>query len=408
MDFQKDLQKYAELIIKVGVNIQPGQVLYIESPLESVEFTRIVVRKAYEAGSKYVQVNWDDEGITRSRFESAYDDSFDYYPKWKASEMEQIAESGGAILNLVSPNPVLFEGIDPNKIAKARRAAASARQNYLGYIRSNKISWCLINVPTRAWVDKVFFDLPAEERMAAMWESIFYMNRVDKEDPIISWNEHIRSLKSISDKLNDKRYKKLHYSAPGTNLTVELIQDHVWTGGGSINQAGNRFVANMPTEEVFTMPLRGGTNGTVKSTMPLNLNGNLIEDFSLTFENGKVTHFTAEKGYDALKTLFETDEGARYLGEVALVPHRSPISDMNRIFYNIGLDENASCHFALGNAYPFNLEGGIELSKEDLISRGVNMSMIHVDFMIGSSELDIDGELPDGTIESLFRKGNWA
>ncbi|HZG16704.1 MAG TPA: aminopeptidase [Candidatus Bathyarchaeia archaeon] len=406
--FEQQLHKYAELLIKVGVNLQPGQVLYLESMLESADFTRILVRKAYEAGAKYVQVAWEDEAITRTRFDYASEGSFQYYPRWIASSMEQLVEAGGALLNIKVSNPDLLEGVDPAKISASSRAAAAARQTFLDGIRTNRISWCLAHVPSKVWVDKVFADLPETERMNAMWETIFRMNRVDREDPAAAWREHTESLKKRSDLLNRKRYKKLHYRAPGTDLTVEFNDGHLWVGGGDTNQSGTYFVPNMPTEEVFTMPRRNGTNGTVTSTMPLNLHGSLVDRFSLTFENGKITDFTAEVGYEALKSLLETDEGARYLGEVALVPHDSPISNLNRIFYDTGVDENASCHFAVGNAYPFNIEGGTKLSREELRERGANVSMIHVDFMIGSAELDIDGELADGTREPLFRKGNWV
>ncbi len=406
--FEQQLHKYADLLIKVGVNLQPGQILYLESPLEAAEFARIIVRKAYQAGAKYVQVAWDDEAVTLARFESGPDESFTYYPQWNATMMEQLAEAGGALLNIRVSNPDLFKGIDPAKVSSASKTAAMARQKFLGYVRTNKISWCLANVPTQAWADKVFTDIPEEQRLEAMWETVFRMNRIDREDPVMSWKEHSNKLSNLSSELNTKRYKKLHYKAPGTDLTVELIDGHVWIGGGSLNESGVFFVPNMPTEEVFTMPRRLGTSGTVSSTMPLNHNGTLIDEFTLTFEDGRITDFTAKVGYDALKALLDTDDGARYLGEVALVADDTPISNLNRIFFNTGIDENASCHFAIGSAYPFNIEGGTKLSKEELVARGANVSITHVDFMIGSTELDIDGELEDGTSEPLFRKGNWV
>ncbi|MDF2681245.1 MAG: peptidase [Brevibacillus sp.] len=406
--FEQHMHKYAELVIKVGVNLQPGQVLYLGAPLECAEFVRIIVRKAYEAGATYVQVVWDDDAVTRARFEYASDESFHYYPQWIASSMEQLAESGGALLQIDVPNPELYAGIANAKVSAARLAAAKARQKYLGYVRSNKLSWCLINAPTQAWADKAFPELPYPERIQALWEAVFHMTRVDQKDPVSTWQQHIQSLKSLCGKLNEKQYKKLHYKGPGTDLTVELIDHHVWAGGSSLNQAGVEFIANVPTEEVFTMPQRLGTNGTVASSMPLILSGTIVDRFSLTFQDGKVTDFSAEVGYDTLKSFLETDDGARYLGEVALVPHDSPISNLNRIFYNTGVDENASCHFALGSAYPFTLEGGTGLSKEELLERGANVSMVHEDFMIGSDQLDIDGELADGTVEPLLRRGNWA
>ncbi|OXM82735.1 aminopeptidase [Paenibacillus rigui] len=406
--FEKNIEKYAELVIRVGVNLQPGQVLFVESPLEAVEFTRQVVKKAYEAGAKYVQVQWDDEQVTRNRFLYAPEDSFSYYPEWIAPMMEQLAEGGGALLNIKVPDPELYQGIDANRVTTATKAASVARAKFQGYVRNKKFSWCLVKAPTRAWASKVFSDLPEEERVQAMWDTLFRMNRVDQDDPVAAWQEHIGRLKKVKDILNAKKYKKLHYQAPGTDLTVELPEGHVWHGGGTTNDDGIYFVANMPTEEVYTMPKRTGVDGKVTSTKPLNLNGRLVDGFSLTFEAGRVISYSAEVGEAYLKALLDTDEGAKYLGEVALVPHHSPISNLNRVFYNTGIDENASCHFAVGSAYPFTLENGTKMTKEELLAAGANVSLTHVDFMVGSAELNIDGELPDGTVEPVFRQGNWA
>jgi aminopeptidase len=406
--FEQKLEKYAELVIKVGVNLQPGQVLHLEANIETVEFTRLVVRKAYEAGAKLVQVVWEDEAVTRIRFESAPDESFGFYPDWTARSMEMLAESGGALLHIKVPDPDLFKGIDPLKVRTASKAAAVARQNFSKYTRNSEISWCLVKAPTKAWAAKVFPELPEEERIEVMWDTIFKITRADKEDPIAAWQEHIQTLKKVQGLLNEKKYKKLHYKAPGTDLSVELPEGHIWLAGGERNAQGVYFVPNMPTEEVFTMPLRGGVNGTLSSTMPLNLNGCIVDKFSFRFEEGKIVDYSAEVGGEHLAGLLETDEGAAYLGEIALVPHDSPISNLNRIFYNTGVDENASCHFAIGNAYPINIENGTKLTKEELLARGANVSLTHVDFMVGSAELDIDGELADGTREPVFRQGNWA
>ncbi|WP_163859460.1 aminopeptidase [Paenibacillus elgii] len=406
--FDRSLEKYAELVVRVGANVQPGQVLHIESPLEAAQFTRKVVQKAYEAGAKYVQVQWDDEEVTRNRFLYAPDESFDYYPQWMPAMMEQLAENGGALINIKVPDPELYKGIDSDKVTRATKAAAVAREKFQSYVRNKKFSWCLVKAPTQAWAAKVFPELPEEERVRVMWDTIFKMNRVDADDPVTAWKEHIGQLKQVKERLNEKKYKKLHYRAPGTDLSVELPEGHIWHGGGTTDDQGVYFVANMPTEEVYTMPLRTGVNGTVTSTKPLNLNGRLVDKFSLTFEGGKVVSYTAEVGLEYLDALLKTDEGAKYLGEVALVPHHSPISNLNRVFYNTGIDENASCHFAVGSAYPFTIENGTKMSKEELLAKGANVSLTHVDFMVGSAELDIDGELADGTREPVFRQGNWA
>lgn len=407
-EFDSMLEKYAELVIRVGVNIQPGQVLFIESPLETVELTRKIVRRAYQAGAKYVQVQWDDEQVTRARFEHAPDESFDFYPQWTAKMMEQLAEGGGALLNIKVPDPDLYNGIDGKKVTRANKAASLARQTFQRYVRNSDFSWCLVKAPTKAWASKVFADLPEEGRVDAMWQTIFKMNRVDTPDPVAAWREHLDVLLAKRNALNAKNYKALHFKAPGTDLVVELAENHRWLGGGKNNGFGVYFVANMPTEEVYTMPKRTGVNGTVKSTMPLNLNGRLVDGFSLTFKDGKVVGLQAEVGEEHLTALLDTDENARYLGEVALVPYHSPISDLNRIFYNTGIDENASCHLAVGSAYPTNLENGTTYSREELIARGANVSLVHTDFMLGSPEMDIDGIRFDGTVEAVFRKGNWA
>ncbi|MBU9709495.1 aminopeptidase [Paenibacillus sp. AK121] len=406
--FESLLEQYAELVVRVGVNIQPGQALLVTAPLETVEFTRLIVSKAYEAGAKYVQVEFEDDSITRSRFEHGDEASFDYYPAWKAEMMEKFAEEGGATLTIKVPNPDLYQGIDPQKVSRATKAAATAREGFSKYTRNHKISWCLIKAPTKAWADKVFADVAEEDRIRVMWDTIFQMNRVDGSDPIQNWQNHLKNLEQVQDKLNHKKYKSLHYRAPGTDLRIELADGHIWRSGGGENGRGDYFVANMPTEEVFTMPKRTGVNGHITSTMPLNLNGQLVDRITFTFKDGKVTEYTAESGEQHLTHLLATDEGASYLGEVALVPHDSPISNLNRIFYNTGIDENASCHLALGSAYPFNIENGTQMNREELLQNGANVSLTHVDFMIGSAELDIDGELQDGSKEVVFRKGNWA
>ncbi|MCR8641063.1 aminopeptidase [Paenibacillus sp. N1-5-1-14] len=405
---EQNLEKYAELVVRIGVNIQSGQVLHIESPLEAVELTRHIVKKAYQAGAKYVEVSWSDDEITRARYEYASDESFDFYPEWSAKSMEQLAECGGALLNIKVPNPELFKGIDSSKVVRAGNAAAKARKKFSHYTRNNEIAWCLVKAPTKAWADIVFADLPEEKRIDTMWETIFKMQRVDHDDPVQAWHDHIDRLKTFEDRLNEKSYKRLHYRAPGTDLSVELPKGHIWKSAGGENTRGVYFVANMPTEEVYSMPHRLGVNGTVTSTMPLNMNGRIVDKFSLTFKEGKVVEYTAEVGQEHLDSLFATDEGAKHLGEIALVPHDSPISNLNRIFYNTGIDENASCHFAVGSAYPVNIENGQKMTQEELLVHGANVSLTHVDFMVGCAELDIEGEFEDGTKEPVFIKGNWA
>ncbi|KRE59494.1 aminopeptidase [Paenibacillus sp. Soil750] len=407
-NFNRNLEKYAELVIRIGVNLNKGQDLLVEAPIETLELTRLIVQKAYEAGANFVHVHWQDDVVTRNKFDYASEDSMDYYPEWYTTMLERFVENGGALLNIKVPNPNLYDGIDASLISRASKAASTARAKYQHYVRTGEFSWCLIKAPTEAWASIVYADLPEEQRIPAMWDAIFKINRVYEENPVAAWQSHLDTLKATHSLLNERSYKALRYRATGTDLRVELPEGHIWLGGDNENARGVRYVANMPTEEVFTIPNRTGVSGTVASTMPLNINGALVDRFTFTFEAGKVVNFQAEVGYDHLARLLDMDEGARYLGEVALVPFDSPISNLNRIFYNTGIDENASCHLALGSCYPINLKDGTKLSNAELKARGGNSSLIHVDFMIGSAELEIDGELADGTIEPIFRAGNWV
>lgn len=407
-DFYTSLDKYAELAVKVGVGIQKGQTLVVHAPVIAADFIRLIANKAYDAGARLVKVIWNDEAITRLQFEKAADDVFTEAPKWQAGELTELVENGAAVLHVLAENPDLLSGIEPGRIANYYKTRGEALKKYRAYQQSDKFSWCLIAVPSPEWAEKVFPDVPKEEQIDKLWNAIFHTVRVDQPDPVAAWTEHLKTLDQKSAVLNAKKYKKLHYIAPGTDLTIELPEGHIWAQGDSINEKGHAFVANMPTEEVFTAPLKTGVNGTVRSTKPLSYAGNIVDNFSLTFENGKVVSFTAEKGYDTLERLLSMDEGARYLGEVALVPHQSPISESNILYYNTLFDENASNHLALGSAYAFCVEGGKDLNQEQLLERGLNTSVTHVDFMIGSADMDIYGITEDGQKDPVFLKGNWA
>ncbi len=403
-----NLDKYAALAVEVGVNIQAGQTLVITAPILAAPFVRKVVKRAYEIGAKHVHVEWNDDEITRTRYELAPSEAFHEYPMWRAQGWEEMAANNAAFLSIIAANPDLLKGIEPQRIKDANIATSTALQPYRNYAMSDQISWSIVAVPSQAWADKVFPETNEEDRLQALWDSIFKATRVDLDNPIEAWRDHTHILDQKADRLNDRKYKALHYTAPGTDLTIELPKAHLWVSAGSHNAVGTVFVANMPTEEVFTAPMKSGVNGIVTSTKPLSYAGNLIENFSLTFENGRITDYSAEHGYETLKGLIETDEGSHYLGEVALVPHRSPISDTNLIFYNTLFDENASNHIAIGKAYAFNLVGGKSMSKEELAENGLNDSLTHVDFMIGSAEMNIDGVLENNTTEPIFRNGNWA
>ncbi len=401
-------EKYAELALRTGVNLQKGQALMVNSSIEGVEFTRIVVRKAYELGAKSVLINWQDDEISLLKYENESEEVLTDVRPWQVDKYLEFAKEGGALLSIRSTNPDLLKSVDAKKVAAASKASAEAMKEFRTYTMNDRIAWSIISIPTGDWAKKIFPGLEVEEAKEKLWEQIFKIVRVYQEDPIKAWDEHNQTLKNAHAILNDKKYQALIFKAPGTDITFGLPKGHIWKGGGAYTTDGLHFNPNMPTEEVFTVPAKYDVNGVVSNTKPLVYNGNTIDNFSLTFKDGQVVDFEAEQGYDTLKNLLETDDGAKRLGELALVPDASPISQSGLIFYNTLFDENASCHVALGKAYPTNLEGGSEMTDEELDQHGVNDSLTHVDFMIGSAELDIDGILPDGSTEAVFRKGAWA
>lgn len=408
LSFKERLEKYAEIAVRIGVNLQKGQTLIINATIDSAELVRLIVRKAYEAGARNVVVNWSDDVVTRTKYDLAPDEIFSEYPKWRAKEIEDYAEQGAAFMSILSSSPDLLKGVNPDRIANYQKASGKALKKYRQYIQSDKVSWTVIAAASESWARKVFPHDDANSAVFKLWDAIFTTTRVDAEDPVAAWKKHDQTLQEKVRYLNKKRYKKLHYKAPGTDLTIELPEKHIWNGAASINEKGIEFMANMPTEEVFTAPLKHGVNGIVSNTKPLSYGGHIIDGFTLTFKDGKIIDFRAKEGEEVLKRLIETDEGSRYLGEVALVPHRSPISESNILFYNTLFDENASNHLAIGSAYAFCLEGGKEMASEELAKHGLNESITHVDFMIGSAKMDIDGITEDGKAEPVFRNGDWA
>jgi len=407
-NFQQNLEKYASLAVEVGVNVQKGQTLVINTSIDSAEFVRLVVKKAYEVGAKHVYVNWNDDVVNRTKYDLAPDEAFQEFPQWKAREVEELAEGGAAFMSIVSSSPDLLKGVNPDRISNFQKAAGKAMSKYRQFIQSDKVSWCVLAAPSKDWAAKVFPDASEKEQMDLLWEAIFKAVRADQADPVQAWKDHDANLHEKVEYLNEKNYKRLHYTAPGTDLTIELPQGHLWVGAGSVNEQGTTFMANMPTEEVFTVPLKTGVNGTVSSTKPLSYGGNVIDNFTITFENGRIVNVKAEEGEEILKRLVDTDEGSHYLGEIALVPHQSPISQSNVLFYNTLFDENASNHLAIGNAYAFCIEGGKKMSEEELEKNGLNNSITHVDFMIGSDKMNIDGVKEDGSTDAVFRDGGWA
>ncbi len=405
---QAKLKKYAELTVRAGLNIQEGQILVINAHLEAADFTREVVREAYRQGAKRVHVDWGDAATQRINFEEMPEESLKEVPAWRKEMFQELVTNKGAILQLTGTDPSAFAGVDPSRIQTAQKAQGKDLKFFQAAQLKGDIHWCIIGVPTESWAKQVFPQATSEEAVENLWDKIFETVRLDQENPVNAWQEHAANLHAKVNYLNDQHFKTLHYKGPGTDLSIELHPDHVWLGAGDLSTSGVTFLPNMPTEEVFTAPKKTGVNGKVTSTKPLALHGNLIENFSFTFKDGKVIDFTAEKGYETLKAMLETDENAKYLGEVALVPDASPISQSGIVFFNTLYDENASCHIALGNVITTNIKDGGNLSEETLESSGANQSIVHTDFMIGSASLDIDAETYEGERIALFRGGNWA
>ena len=407
---QELLKKYAELVVKVGVNIQKDQILVINTPIECAEFAREISKAAFAAGAHDVVMSWGDELSAHIRFEHGSKELFTEFPEWRVKFCQGYAEQGAAFVSIAARDPQIFSDIDPEKIKLANQAAGAALLEYRERLMSNRNTWCVVSVPTRGWATKVFPEDTEEAAIEKLWQAIFQTVRIGEDvDTVAQWRQHTEFLQKAAAFLNAQKFVKLHYkNAIGTDLTIELPEGHIWSGGAEKSELGTVFVANMPTEEVFSLPKRDGVNGTVVASKPLNYNGNLIEGFKLVFKDGKVVDYSAEKGGEILKGLLETDAGASYLGEVALVPFDSPISQSGILFYNTLFDENASCHLALGKAYPTCIEGGDHMDSVTLLQHGVNDSLVHEDFMVGTRDLEIIGTTADGREIRIFEQGNFG
>lgn len=402
-------EKYAQLIVRTGINLQKKQTLVISAPIECASFTRMIAEKAYQEGARDVVIQWRDELFSKIRFLHAPEEIFDEFPEWQKELYLSHVHRGAAFLSIAASDPELLKDVNPERITKSQKASNTALKDYRERLMSNQNTWCVVSIPTASWSKKVFPHLSEEESMEKLWDVIFKAVRVDTDNPIISWEEHKANLKRRMNFLNSLDLKSLHYqNSLGTNLDLELPENHIWLGGSEFTPEGIEFIANMPTEEVFTLPKKTGVNGKVVSSMPLNYNGNLIENFSMTFKEGRVVDFSAEKGYETLKGLIETDEGSHFLGEVALVPYDSPISNSKILFYNTLFDENASCHLALGKAYPVCMKNSEKITSGDFSKLGINESLVHVDFMIGTSDLEILGTTSGGKEIPIFREGNFV
>ena len=400
-------KKYAELAVGMGVNLEAGQHLIVNAPIEAAELVRSIAETAYQKGARDVTVCWQDEKIAKLRYVYAADETLAQFPAWRRDLYLGYAKQNAAVISIAGNDPDLMTDVDPARVMIAQKAAGEALLEYRARLMNNQNAWTIIPFATSAWAKKVF---PQDDEAAEkLWRAIYAAVRLNGEsDPVAAWNEHTESLRRATDFMNRHSFRSLHYKNNlGTDLTVELPEGHIWAGGAEYTAKGRRFVANIPTEEVYTLPRRDGINGVVCATKPLIYQGQPIRDFSLRFQKGKVTEFSAKVGRDILKNLLSVDEGASFLGEVALVPHNSPISESGILFYNTLFDENASCHLALGKAYPTCIKGGDVMDSTELARHGVNDSLIHVDFMIGSSDLSIVGIDRNGAEVSVFKDGNF-
>ena len=408
LTFDEKLDRLAEVAVKVGLGLKAGQELIMSAPIEALPLVRRITQHAYKAGALLVTTFYSDDPSVLARYEYGADASFDHAPKWLHDGIAEGFRSGAARLAIAGANPALLAKQDPAKVARANVAASKAGKPAMELITRHEINWTIVACATPEWAKLVFPGELEHIAVAKLWEAIFVASRIAVDDPVAEWKEHGARLKKRMDMLNAKRFSALHFKGPGTDLTVGLADDHLWAGGGTIAGNGVYCQPNIPTEECFTTPHKDRVNGTVRASKPLSHQGTLIENIAVRFEGGKIVEATATAGEDVLNRLISTDDGARRLGEVALVPHSSPIAQSGVLFWNTLFDENAASHIALGQAYSTCLIGGEKMDPAQLAALGANASLIHVDWMIGSGEMDVDGVAADGTSEPLMRKGEWV
>ena len=407
-DNNASLDKLAELSIKTGVALAAGQDLLITAPYEAAPLVRRLAYHAYKAGAGVVTPLFSDPAVTLMRYQNARPESFDHATQWLFDGMAAAFDANTARLAVVGEDPMLLSEQNPDSVGRANQALSKASSAVRERITRFDVNWNIIAWPGTEWAKQVFPELSDQDAQVALADAIFKASRADQEDPIGAWAVHNKNLRMRTDWLNERNFAALRFYGGGTDLTVGLAKDHEWMGGASVARNGITCNPNIPSEEVFTTPHAQKVEGTVRSTKPLSHQGTLIEDISVTFKEGRIIEASASRGQDVFLKLLDTDDGARQLGEVALVPHSSPISQSGLLFYNTLFDENAACHIALGQCYSKCFKNGAALSAEDVTERGGNSSMIHVDWMIGSDEIDIDGIAQDGTVTAVFRNGEWA
>ncbi len=408
MELQSRLEKYAELIVHKGCALKPDQELYISAPLQTVEFTRIVARKAYEAGAKLVTIAWGDDVCGRMAYDYAPMEVFENVPAWSAERNNSMARNGAAILTILSDDPEVMKGVDQKKIIARTVASHAACKEFYDALDFGKCVWCIVGASTPQWASKVFPELGEDEAVEKLWTAILDTARVD-EDPLAAWDAHKQAFAQRKKWLNDQHFDALHYTSNnGTDFTVGLLEKGHWEGGGQETADGTYFFPNIPTEEIFTSPDRLRADGIVYSALPLIHNGSPVKDFWIRFEDGKAVECDARVGKDVLQGIIDTDDNSCRLGECALIPFDSPIRNTGILFLETLYDENASCHLALGKGFPDCYDGGYEMNSEQLLQAGINDSATHVDFMIGTKDMNIDGIKADGTQVAIFKDGNWA
>ena len=407
-NFNESLKKYAELAVDIGVAVKPGDTVYVQISVDQAQMARLIVEAAYQRGAAEVQVQWFDDVLKRLDMAHMANERLFNIPAFVKGQFDYWVDHQAKRITVVSSDPDNLAGIDSNRIAKYQEAFAKAYKRLMEAISSMSISWTIIGAASPRWAQKVFPDAATpEEATELLWEAIFKTTRIDQPDPEAAWKAHDQKLREKAAWLNNEQFDQLHYMAPGTDLVVGLPKNHICEGAGAFNPRGEEFMANMPTEEVFTAPDFRRIDGTVASTKPLSYGGNILEDMHFTFKDGQIVEAHAKQGDDVLQNLLKTP-GARSLGEVSLVPDPSPISQSGLIFFNTLFDENASDHMALGQAYPFSVKDGVAMTNEQRAAAGLNQSPTHVDFMMGSAAMNIDGIKPDGTIIPIFRNGDWA
>ena len=403
------LREYARLLVQVGLNVQKGQTLVISSPVECAFFARLCAAEAYDAGCREVVMNWSDDALGRMKYLHAEDSVFDTVPLWRRHFYNDYALEGAAYLAISASDPENLKGVDPGRLVRSQQASGKALKDFDRLQMCSGFPWCIASIPIPAWARKVFPALPEDEAMENLWEAIFRAVRISGDGRAVEkWQAHLDTLARRVERLNALDLKSLHYTnSLGTDLTVELPEGCVWEAGNDETLSGVPFIANIPTEEIFTAPLKTGVNGVVCASLPLAHDGHIIDKFRFVVQEGRIVEAHAEEGEEALKAAVSVDEGAAYFGEVALVPYDSPISNQKILFYNTLFDENAACHIAFGEAYPC-IRGGRQMTKEQLKERGLNDSITHVDFMVGTPDLNILGITHDGKEIPVFVDGNFA